>query len=265
VVILVEFVFVSGRGNPTRYNTVFKTYSDVWILWGTAAGAILANYANPAGFLRRLGTPNVEASPRPSVGGVLAAVLVVSLSLYAGLAVGGLAGSAGADGPATLDSLRFVERHHSMEAGGVEFVRDLRGQPNIVTAPTRGGDMYSWSGDRELRYATRNDRLSGGSAAASLSGVPTVAGWQHEVGYRGEEPWNARTEDVRLMYDGTAEQQRFHLDHYRIEYVYVGPVERHRYENTGLDERLSGVTVAYEDDHVTIYEVDREKLGVAGS
>jgi YYY domain-containing protein len=268
LVVLVEFVFVSGRGNPTRYNTVFKTYADVWILWGTAAGAILAAYANPAGFLARLrpsdGDGDGDGPTLPSVGGVLAAILVVSLSLYAGLAVANLAGDGGAEGPATLDSLQFVERYHSMEADAIQFVRDREGQPNIVTAPTRGGDMYRWAPDWKLEYVAEDEDLSGGSAPSSLTGVPTIAGWQHEVGYRGRAPWDARVEDVGLIYDGTARQQVFHLDYYRVEYVYVGPVERHRYENTNFAERLTGVSVAYEDEHVTIYEVDREELGVAG-
>jgi uncharacterized membrane protein len=264
VVVLAEFVYVGGRGNPTRYNTVFKTYADVWILWGVASAAMLAAYADPAGFLARVrdrirGAAG-DGGPAVSAGGVLAAVLVVSLSLYGGFALANHVGASDRHGPASLDALGFVERNHATEAGAIEFVRGLDGQPNIVTAPTLGGDMYDWSSDFEVRRG--DGRLVGGSAPASLTGVPTLLGWFHEVGYRGQAAWEFRLEDVRTIYDGTPVEQVRHLEGYRVEYVYVGPTERQRYDNWNLGERLTGVGVAYEDEYVTVYRVT-EDLGVA--
>jgi YYY domain-containing protein len=273
IIVLAEFVYVGGRGNPTRYNTVFKTYADVWILWGTAVAVILAEYADPVGVLERLradgsvvwGSDHSRVPGVPvSVGGVLAAVLVVSLSLYAGFAMANHV-SAGVDrGPATVDSLRFVERQHATEAGAIEFVRELDGQPNIVTAPTIR--MYQWSPDRVIRGSTDGSgEPVGGSAPASLTGVPTLAGWVHEIGYRGRAAWDARVQAVRTIYDGSPSEQVRQLRTDRVEYIYVGPAERHRYRHTDLVARLAGVSVAYEDEYVTIYRVDRERLDVDGS
>jgi len=38
LVTVVEFVYLAEQAGPLRMNTVFKTYSQVWVLWGLAAG-----------------------------------------------------------------------------------------------------------------------------------------------------------------------------------------------------------------------------------
>ena len=303
LVTLVEFVYVTRTG-PGRFNTVFKVYSQVWALTAVAGGVLLAEYANPAGlpglrdrrWLPAAATrtdggspppetdPGSDDRPRPdgaavdtgddgrspgpvSLGGVLVAGLVLSLSLYGALAGAEHVAVAADRGPATLDALRFAEERHSAEWPAIEYVRGLEGTPTVVTAPAE--DIYRWSTDRWVRTAPAagSHEIAGAAAPASLSGVPTLAGWVHETGYRGETAWFDRVETVNAVYGGTPSRQARLLAEHDVEYVYVGPAERQRYDEStlALDERLTGVGVVPESrdwEYVTLYRVDRSALGV---
>ena len=130
-------------------------------------------------------------TPRPRAwrlaGTFLVAFLVLSTGLYAALALPAHfdAGSrtANADGP-TLDATRFVDLTHPREAAAIDWVDSRSGTPNIVTAAPAG---YYW----------QPDEGRGASAPSSLTGVPTVAGWYHERGYRGSEVYAARVDEPK--------------------------------------------------------------------
>ncbi len=298
--LVVEFAFVTGPTDTTRYNTVFKAYAQVWALWATAGGILLAEYASVRGVAVGLGTllsgvgavvvgalaglswpvtallgvsfavlgwvvvldrarlPGTVPTLRAHRGGVLAAVLLVTLSMYTGLAVAERVDDS-PDGM-TLDSLAFVDRDHTAEAEAIRWVVDREGQPTTVTAPTAA--MYRWDPDYVIDNAPRGQEIVGGSAPASLTGVPTVAGWYHQIGYRGHEAFLSRVDDVHAIYNSTPDQQIRLLEKYDVEYVYVGPAERSRYANHSLPDRLAGVSVAHCSGEVVIYRVDRDALAV---
>ena len=96
----------------------------------------------------------------------------------------------------------------------------------------------------------------------SLTGVPTVAGWAHEVGYRGAESYRARVDHVNTIYTGSPEQRAYYLDVYEVEYVYVGSNEQQAYSRQDLTafESMSGVTVEKRWGDVIVYRVDRGQL-----
>jgi YYY domain-containing protein len=271
LVTLVEFVYVKEQAGPGRMNTVFKTYMQIWILMATGAGAMVPDVSrfddmvtDLEADLRRLadrvrdgrlvpGTDDPSADVFPvrfvresrfvapaNVGAVLAALLVVSLSIYGGLAVK-THFEAGRSDP-TLDATAFVEDRHPGEAAAIDWIDDLEGQPTIVTAP--GTHIYRW----------RN-------APSSLTGVPTVAGWSHEVGYRGGDAYWRRVDHVDAIFTGPSDRQVRLLKRYDVQYVYVGPLERNRY-GTRIDvDDLPGVTpVDGIPGSVTIYRVDHSKL-----
>ena len=98
------------------------------------------------------------------------------------------------------------------------------------------------------------------SPTASLTGVPTVAGWHHEVGYRGREAYLSRVRDVDDTYTGSPERRVAVLEAYGVDYVWVGPAERARYGSVTFDG-LEGVTVAFENEAVTIYRVEEPRVG----
>ena len=97
--------------------------------------------------------------------------------------------------------------------------------------------------------------------AASLTGVPTVAGWGHEVGYRGSEEYYARVAAVDRLYTGTPADAASVVEEHDVQYVWVGTAERARYGSELVDfgER-AGYEVVFENEAVTVYEVDESEL-----
>ncbi|AQL41770.1 hypothetical protein BV210_03130 [Halorientalis sp. IM1011] len=247
LVLLVEFVYVKEQAGPGRMNTVFKTYAQVWALWAVAAGAALSHLV----WQHR---PELGLSGgrwRPALR-VFAAVLIVSTSIYGGLALTSHFTSdsvyAQTDDP-TLDATEFVDRVHPEEAAAIRWVGQLDERPTITTAP----GSYTWDGERN----------GGSSAPSSLTGVPTVLGWHHEVGYRGQEAYDRRAADLRTIYTGDPAESAALLEQYDVEYVYVGPAERATYGSAyrGITVgEVPGVTVVRQWEEVTIYQVNQSEL-----
>ncbi len=250
VALIVEFLFVVEEAGPGRLNTVFKTYAQVWVIWSVAAAVVFA----------RLPFPDRSALPTPRprswrlAGTLLIVVLVFTSGLYAALALPAHfergSATANADGP-TLDATRFVELSHPREAEAIAWVDSRSGTPTIVTAAPAG---YFW----------RPDEGRGAAAPSSLTGVPTVAGWYHERGYRGGEVYAARVADVETIYTGSPEAKASLLAEYDVRYVYVGPAERAKYGEVSF-EGVPGVSVAktfsYRGERtVTIYRVEQSAL-----
>lgn len=139
----------------------------------------------------------------------------------------------------TLDATRYVDTYHPDEADAIRWLRDdVSGTPTIVTAP--GEPMYTWV-----------------SAPSSLTGVPTLVGWRHEAGYRGESAYQARVDHTEAIYEGNWRAAALYLDLHDVEYVYGGPVERERYDVREFGDR-PGISVAHERGSVTIYAVDAD-------
>jgi YYY domain-containing protein len=242
IVILVEFVFVQEEAGPGRMNTVFKTYADVWLLWSVAASAMLAHLID-------------NHSPELALTGnrwrsrlqVFALVLLAVTATYGAFALtdhfGGSAGPYDHQGDPTLDGLRFVEEDFPTEANAIAWFDSLEGQPNIVEAP--GRSMYEWS-----------------NPVASLTGIPTVAGWQHEVGYRGREIYTTRASHVDEIYTGPVENRAHFLAAYDVEYIYVGSNEREAYSQDELAafDSMQGVTETQRWGDVVVYRVDHDAL-----
>ena len=232
LVLLVEFVFV--RENIGRMNTVFKTYMQVWVLWGVAAGPVLA-------WLLARWRPADERARAWVHTGVRAfvALLVCSASLYGVFALSNHVEYAG---DPTLDGLAYLDDDHPEEAEAIRWLdATTEGRPTIVTAAPAG---YQWD-------AAEGE---GASAPSSLTGLPTVAGWTHEAQYRNDTVYDRRVNDVATIYTGEPAEQRRLLEAYDVRYVYVGPAERARYDDVTVDQ-LQGVTVAKRTDGVTIYRV----------
>ena len=238
--LIVEFAFVvephrSGSG-AERLNTVFKAYSQLWVIWAPAAGVIAARLFDPSDALGSVGTVQWRRA-----GTAVVCVAVLSTGLYAGFAIPTHLGNEpiGSDGP-TLDGEAYLDTTYPEEAAAIAWLDDREGQPTIVTAAPGG---YRWAPDDG----------EGASAPASLTGVPTVLGWMHEEQYRGTAPYEERLDDVTAIYEGETDRQSELFDRYSVEYVYLGPAERARYETT--IEAHPRLTPAYSDDSVVIYEV----------
>ncbi|MUV60307.1 DUF2298 domain-containing protein, partial [Halobacterium sp. CBA1126] len=225
LVVLVEYVYLADAASYERYNTIFKVYAQVWALWSVPAGVALAALAAR--------TP--DASRLRSVGGAgLAVLLVVSASIYGGFAVASHVDDAD---DATLDAYEYVNDERPDEGAAIEWLNEKPGQPHIVSAP--GTTPYSWQ-----------------NPASSLTGIPTVAGWSHVGNYHSESAYRTRVSDVGVVYETSEARSRaIILRKHDVEYVWVGPIERDRYDvRVTAEER--GISVAFSNENVTVYEVD---------
>ncbi|MFB6155860.1 MAG: DUF2298 domain-containing protein [Haloferacaceae archaeon] len=264
LVALVELVYVKEQAGPGRMNTVFKTYMQVWVLWGTTTGAVLAAAlagrlssaaeASAASFspFASSGRSWLPTSVTRPLGRVLVGALVLSTAIYGGAALGVHFGTSDWN---TLDATQFTHRYHPGEADAIDYLDAREGAPTMASAPATwrypldaskqpaGPGLYRWQA----------------SPAASLTGVPTLAGWHHEVGYRGPEAYFARVRDTDLLYTGTPVERANVMRAYDVEYVWVGPAERTRYGSVSF-ENVSGVTPVFEDEKATVYRVNRSEL-----
>jgi YYY domain-containing protein len=246
LVTLVEFMYVEDGAISGRFNTVFKVYMQVWVLWGTAAGAmvaaLLSDRAGPAEWSRSVG--GFDAT-RADLMAVVVAALLVSTSLYGGLTMQSHFTSDGelvSPDDQTLDGLAYLDTYHPDEAEAIHWLDDREGQPHVVTAPGRPYDWYS--------------------PVPSLTGLPAVIGWVYQEGaYRGYDVAELREQDVDLIYTGTWSDRAENLRKHDVTYVYVGPVERETYPNADLNfAQYPGVERVFENDGVTIYRVDQSEL-----
>ena len=98
----------------------------------------------------------------------------------------------------------------------------------------------------------------GSSGTPGVTGLPTLLGWGgHEGQWRGDfSVQSAREPDIETIYNsldiGTVREL---LDKYDITYVYVGPLERAKYDPRGLEKFGQFMDVVYQQGNVTIYKV----------
>jgi uncharacterized membrane protein len=254
VVVLVDLVYLREEAGPGRMNTVFKTYMQVWVLWAPAAGAVLASLvarATPAPSAATFVGADRATFERLRPATVLAALLIVSTSLYGGLALtahftadpgryDGDSGNLYVPAEPTLDATQYVAEYHADEAAAIAWLDDRPGQVTVAAAP--GRDLYEWT-----------------SPESSLTGHTSVAGWSHEIGYRGAEAYRERAAAADAMFTADPERRAELLAEYDVDYVYVGPTEREQYGDVSF-EGVPGVSVERRFDAVTVYDVDRSEL-----
>jgi YYY domain-containing protein len=262
LVTLVELVYVNEQAGPGRMNTVFKTYMQVWVFWATAMGVVLPALIRgaPTPSTTERSTGERSTSVLPDGGSrdvtrlaatVLVFALVVSTGVYGSMAVADHFEDEPAYGT-TLDATQFVETYHPEYVEAIDWLDRREGTPVLLEAP---GTRY-YAGGEDGRTDVMYDW--NGSPAATFTGVPAVAGWQHEVGYRGEEAYYERVSDVDAMYTGDAATKARLFREYDVRYIWYGPGERWRYGDVSFD--VQGVTVAHQSGSVTVYEVHPERL-----
>ncbi|SHH15291.1 DUF2298 domain-containing protein [Halobaculum gomorrense] len=260
--LIVEVVYLNEQAGPGRMNTVFKTYAQVWPLWAAAAGVVLT------GMLRAVPRPDASllwpsAGTRDVAASLFVAALLVSTGLYAAFAVPAHVTEGYPEEP-TLDGTDFVETFHPSQVRAIDWLDAREGQPVILSAPATG--VYPGAENRYGHSPTMYQWNA--NPAASLTGLPTVAGWHHEVGYRGPEAYFSRVRDVDDAYTSRARAVEV-LREYDVRYVWVGPAERGRYEGRGLIDfaSIDGVEVvdAASTPTVTVFRVTESELPAASA
>jgi YYY domain-containing protein len=260
--LIVEVVYLNEQAGPGRMNTVFKTYAQVWPLWAAAAGVVLT------GLLRAVPRPDASllwpsAGTRDVAASLFVAGLLVSTGMYAAFAVPAHVSEGYPEEP-TLDGTDFVETFHPSEARAIDWLDAREGQPAVLSAPATG--VYPGA-DSRYGHSPAMYRWDA-SPAASLTGLPTVAGWHHEVGYRGPDAYFARVRTVDGAYTSRAAAVEVFRE-YDVRYVWVGPAERDRYEGRGMIDfsSIDGVEVVEEASTPTamVFRVTESELPPASS
>jgi YYY domain-containing protein len=215
----------------TRMNTVFKLYYQAWLLLAVVSGYgiyYVCSFWKSENLLRRA---TIVAWC------CLASFLLVAILYYptAGIA------SRVADSrfALTLDGLAHVARSQPGEYAAIHWLlKNSHGDAVVLEAV---GDDYSEYG-----------RVS------SSTGNPTVLGWSgHELQWRGSSNlFSGRAEDVQEIYQtqdlGRAREL---LKKYNIQYIVVGPREKHQYGGDGLSKFDVVGRLVLSEDGTALYRV----------
>jgi YYY domain-containing protein len=228
----VEFVYLRDLFG-TRMNTVFKFYYQAWVMMAIAAAF---------GCYYILGRRSPEPGRRAAIGRYVwlagLACLVLASMIYPVLAVPSKAGDF--KGKATLDGMAFLQNVRPDDYAAIEWLQEnVSGAAYIVEST---GGAYTDA-----------------AFVSAFTGLPTVLGWDwHEYQWRGNTIESGKRQpDIATIYQSADTEVVLNLlDKYDVRYVYVGPVEKRKYEvPSHLAERFERfMTKVYEGGAVSIYE-----------
>ena len=207
----VEFFYLVDNFR-VRMNTIFKFYFQAWVLMAIASAFAVYWLSRRKGWLRS-GLP----------GRLLAALCHGHGLPGAGQCQPGREVSTTAP---TLDGTAYLADSQPDDYAAIAWLNEnVDGAPIILEAPGTGGSSYVYEG-----------RVS------ALTGLPTLLGWAgHEGQWRGSyDVQTAREPDIETIYNTLdLEAALTLLDKYDITYVYVGPLERSKYDPPGHWTSLS--------------------------
>jgi YYY domain-containing protein len=245
VLVGTEIIYIRDvfEGWSARFNTIFKFYYQVWLLWGS-----LAPFA-------------LWWALWHSRGVVRAATLAVG-TLYIALLIGGLVYPA--------ITLRDMSRTPALGLDG-RTPRELSdaGRASIewLRANAAPGSVVLELAELTMADGSRRGGAyngDGGSGISATTGIPTVIGWVgHQQQWRGGDPavqaiLDIRRSDVETIYStlDLAEAQRLLTD-YGVRYVYIGGLERSAFAPASLDKFAQLGSVVFAQDDVVIYAIER--------
>ena len=228
----VEFLYLVDNFR-VRANTIFKFYFQAWILMAIASA--FAVY-----WLTRV---REKAGQRERVARVafLAGFWVLFAMAMVYPVLGNIRRAGEFARTPTLDGTAYLAEGQADDYAAIAWLNEnVEGTPVILEAPGTGGSSYVYEG-----------RVS------ALTGLPTLLGWAgHEGQWRGSyEVQHAREPDIEMIYNALDPQgAQSLLDEYGISYVYVGPLERSKYDPRALDKFGLFMDVVYQGGDVTIYK-----------
>ena len=233
----------------TRFNSLFRTSYQAWILLSIAAAFaahyVLANWKaeRPAPLAALWGWRAVAA-----IAVVASLVYFVPATYYRAnnfpeaSRVLGIPQMWSPSPRQSLDGLAYVKLFAPDEDAAIAWLGDAVEGPAVVAEAV--GDDYN----------ADHARVSG------RTGLQAVLGWiGHESQWRsipvqGTGELAERALAVETLYKTTdVEQAKAILVRYGVDYVYVGAFERQKYGEGGLAKFDSFLEVAYRNDSVTVY------------
>ena len=217
--------------NIQRMNTVFKFYFQAWIL---------------ASIIFAAGTMYVMERLRGAMKMIWGAVLALFIAASIIYPVWGTYHRCKRfqTGPVpyipTLDGTAYLKYSHPWDYGALQWVRENIPDGEVILESP--GGPYSFHG-----------------GVAAFAGCPTVLGWMNHESLWRDWSWaitTARERDVKRIYDAPNKRSvRTLLDKYRVRYVYVGPLEKKKYNLAGLRAFAREFPIVYSNREVRIYRV----------
>lgn len=222
LVLIPELVYVRDiyENGSARANTMFKLTYQAYVMFGIAMGYILFYLLT------------VCAKKAVRIWSVLLLAALLSTFGYLGNAVHSWFGEVWKPSEYQgLDATAFLETDFPEDAGAIRWLKEnITGSPVVLEA---NGDSY-----------TDYERVS------AMTGLPTVLGWYvHEWLWRSDVPdINEKSTDIATIYTSTdTHQVRRLLEEYDVSYIFVGKMEREKYENLQKPTLRSYGDVVYED------------------
>jgi YYY domain-containing protein len=210
-----------------RMNTIFKFYFQAWVLMAIASAFAVFWLSRGKSWLR------------------FAFLAGFWLLLAMGMVypvLGNISRAGNFDHPPNLDGTAYLAEGQADDYAAIAWLNEnVEGAPIILEAPGKGGSSYVYEG-----------RVS------ALTGLPTLLGWAgHENQWRGNyEIQQTREPDIETIYNSMDPQVALPLlEKYDVTYVYVGPLERSKYDPRALEKFERFLEVVYQQGGVTIYRM----------
>ena len=222
ILVFVEIFYLSDNMGDTyfRMNTVFKCYLPAWIILGTAAFSMAAQWLAKPGRIPEIQSRKVA---------IFAALVICMLFVIPFIVPFDLN-----YGSRSLDGLAYLDTNHPGDAGAVAYLRTLTGDERIVEA--EGGDYTYYS------------RIS------SFTGIPAIIGMPfHEYMWREDKSgwYSTRVTDIRTLYE-QPDQTTALMKKYNVTLLIVGDAERTRYK---VNISTTGLTRIYLNEGTEIYRI----------
>jgi YYY domain-containing protein len=247
-----EIVYIRDvfEGNSQRFNTIFKFYYQVWLLWGTFAAYGLWWLCTRTSKWQRIVSYGVAGLSTVFLLGALVYPYLSLRDINKGEVRDLNAPTPREQSPAGAASIRWL-RENAIPGSVVLEAVDVLNMEDVVA---QRADPFC-GGSYDVRFV-------GYAGISAATGFPTVLGWAgHEGQWRGgdkiaRDELGPRCVDVYRIYNtlDVNEAQEL-LQRYNVRYVYVGGLERSAYSGEGLAKFDGLGQRVFEQDEVVIYEV----------
>ncbi|MBN18394.1 MAG: hypothetical protein CL758_02785 [Chloroflexi bacterium] len=242
--LIIGLEFFRIEGDIDRMNSIFKFYLQVWIIFSISSTYFLW-----------LTIKNTHIVNKKFILWIISLILLILISsIYTLMGTKARIDDrfAGNSQNLTLNGSEYTDYaiyndpngtkiNLKLDFEGIEWMQNsIQGTPIILEAHT---PSYRW-----------------GSRVSVYTGLPTVIGWkwhQEQQRWNYREDIEERIKDVETIYNSNDIEKTISLiEKYKINYIYVGKVEKIYYLNTGLEkfDQMMDLSLVFKNSEVKIYK-----------